>query len=174
MTSADELVDVIDDEGRTVAVVPRRQIRARRLPHRCTYVLVFDARGRLFVHLRTASKDVFPSHHDVAIGGVVAAGETFHEGARREIREELGVEAEPEELFPFRYSDPHTIVQAMVYELRHEGPFQLQADEIVCGEFVEREKLREMITREKFCPDGLEVFAQYQKQCEADGPAVRS
>jgi isopentenyldiphosphate isomerase len=64
----DELVDVIDDAGRTIATVTRREMRARRLPHRCTYLLVFNRAGDLFLHLRTASKDVYPSHGDVAIG----------------------------------------------------------------------------------------------------------
>src|SRR6516162_2350877 len=101
--AADELVDVIDDAGNTVGVVTRRVMRERRLPHRCTYVLVFNARGDLFVHLRTATKDVYPSHWDVCIGGVVAARETFDQGARREIHEELGIQADPQMLFPFRY-----------------------------------------------------------------------
>ena len=83
MSSADELVDVIDDAGATVGVVTRREMRERRLPHRCTYVLVFNSRGELFIHLRTPTKDVFPSHRDVCIGGVLAAGESFDEGARR-------------------------------------------------------------------------------------------
>src|SRR5262249_26896649 len=77
MSAADELVDVIDDAGRTIGVVTRREMRRRRLPHRSTAILVFDHAGRLFVHLRTATKDVFPSHWDVAVGGVLGAGETF-------------------------------------------------------------------------------------------------
>ena len=85
----DELVDVIDDAGRTIGTVTRREMRARRLPHRCVYVLVFNRQGQLFIHLRTATKDVYPSHWDVAIGGVLAAGESFAEGAKRELREEL-------------------------------------------------------------------------------------
>src|SRR5437762_3591123 len=100
MNPADELVDVIDDAGNTIGVVTRREMRQRRLPHRCTYVLVFNSRGELFVHLRTATKDVYPSHWDVAIGGVLAAGETFTKGVRREIMEELGIDAEAQELFP--------------------------------------------------------------------------
>src|SRR5215813_9467549 len=108
MSSHDELVDVIDDAGRTVGVVTRREMRGRRLPHRCTYVLVFNARGELFVHLRTPTKDVYPSHWDVAAGGVLAAGESFDEGARREGMEELGVELALEPLFPFRYADERT------------------------------------------------------------------
>src|ERR1051325_237775 len=136
MSAADELVDVIDDEGRTVGVVTRHEMRARCLPHRCTYVLVFNQRGELFVHLRTATKDVYPAHWDVAIGGVLAAGESFADGARREGREELGVDVEPVELFPFHYADAATVVRAMVYRVEHDGPFRLQPEEIVRGEFV--------------------------------------
>src|SRR6516162_6221751 len=118
-----ELVDVIDDAGRTVGVVTRREMRTRRLPHRCVYLLVFNTKGELFVHQRTATKDVFPSHWDVAIGGVLATGESFVTGARREAGEELGVEVTPEPLFPFRYADAATVVQGMVYRTLHDGPF---------------------------------------------------
>ena len=117
-----ELVDVLDDAGRPVVTVTRREMRARRLPHRATYILVFNRRGELFVHLRSPQKDVFPEHWDVAVGGVLAAGESFDEGARREAREELGVDLEPEPLFPLRYADERTVVHGMVYRARHEAP----------------------------------------------------
>src|SRR5207249_2270596 len=112
--ASNERVDVIDDAGNTIAVVTRREMRERRLPHRCTYVLVFNTRGELFIHLRTATKDVNPSQWDVCVGGVVSAGETFAQSVKREVREEIGIDADPEELFPFRYQDERTIVQAMV------------------------------------------------------------
>src|SRR5713226_8896717 len=131
-----EKVDVIDDQGRTVDTVTREEIRRRRLPHRCIYILVFNRRGELFVHLRTPTKDVYPGYWDVAIGGVLAAGVTFDVGAIREGHEELGVPIEPEPLFPFRYEDTNSVVQAMVYRAVHDGPFRLQIEEIVRGEFV--------------------------------------
>jgi isopentenyldiphosphate isomerase len=154
----EELVDLVNDDGMTIAVVARREMRARRLPHRCTYVLVFNQRGELFIHLRTPTKDVFPSHWDVTIGGVLTAGETFEQGARREIQEELGVIAQPEKLFPFRYADERTVVQAFVYRLNHDGPFQLQAEEIVRGEFVAVSAALRRIETDVFCPDGMEVL----------------
>jgi isopentenyldiphosphate isomerase len=161
MSAADELVDVIDETGQTICVVTRRQMRAQRLAHRCTYVLVFNQRGELFLHLRTPTKDVYPSHWDVCVGGVLAAGETFGQGARREIQEELGIVADAEELFPFRYADAATFAHGMVYRLQHDGPFQLQAEEIVRGEFVPLAQVHERIRREPFCPDGLKVLEQY-------------
>jgi isopentenyldiphosphate isomerase len=165
---AEELVDVIDEAGNTIGVVPRREMRGRRLLHRCVYVLVFNSLGELFVHLRTAAKDVYPSHWDVAVGGVLAAGETFDQGVRREAAEELGVPVEPEPLFLFRYADEASQVQGMVYRLTHDGPFHLQPEEVVHGEFLPLAEVAARAAREPFCPDGLAVLAEY---CRRTGEA---
>jgi isopentenyldiphosphate isomerase len=156
-----ELVDVVDEQGQTIATVTRREIRERHLPHRSTYILVFNHRGELFIHLRTPTKDVYPSYWDVCVGGVVAAGESFDDAARREASEELGIEVNPEPLFPFRYVDETWIVHGMVYRLVHDGPFRLQKEEIVRGEFVAVEEVTRRATTESFCPDGLSVLREY-------------
>src|SRR5439155_1414879 len=44
-------------------------------------------------------------------------------GARREAREELGVDVAPEPLFPLRYADERTVVHGMVYRALRDGPF---------------------------------------------------
>ena len=165
-----ELVDVIDDEGRTIGTVTRREMRGRHLPHRCTYLLVFNRRGELLIHLRTPAKDVYPSHWDVAIGGVVAAGESFDAGVRREAREELGVDVEPEALFPFRYADAASVVHGMVYRAVHEGPFRFQVEEVVRGEFVPPEEVTDRAARDPFCPDGLAVLAEYLRRFATGRP----
>jgi len=157
----DELVDVIDEAGNTVGVVTRREMRARKLPHRCTYVLVFNSRGELFIHQRTATKDVFPSYWDTCVGGVLSAGESFAGGVKREIREELGIDAEAEELFDFWYRGPESFAHGMVYRLKHDGPFELQVEEIVRGEFVAVNDVVERTKREAFCPDGVLVLKKY-------------
>jgi isopentenyldiphosphate isomerase len=168
-----ELVDVLDDAGQTIGTVSRREMRARRLAHRSVYVLVFNRRGELFVHLRTPDKDVYPSHWDVAIGGVLEAGESFVAAAAREAREELGVVLEPEALFPFRYADATTVVHGMVYRASHDGPFRLQAEEIVRGEFVALPDLAARAARVAFCPDGLAALAEYRRRAGAEGPGSR-
>src|SRR5262249_60583610 len=132
----------------------RREMRARRLPHRSTYILVFNSRGELFVHLRTASKDVYPSHWDPCVGGVLAAGEAFDAGAARELVEELGVEAPLERRFPLHYADEHTVVHGMVYRTRHDGPFRLQREEVVRGEFLPIALVAKRAAGGVFCPAG--------------------
>lgn len=161
---AQELVDVIDENGQVIGKVTRRQMRSQRLPHRATYLLVFNRNGELFIHQRTATKDVYPSYWDLTVGGVVAAGETFDEGAKREGREELGVEIGPQPLFPISYADERSVVHGMVYFVQNDGPFRLQPEEIVRGEFVPVEALPQRLEREPFCPDGVEVWKEYQRR----------
>ncbi|MBI2803634.1 MAG: NUDIX domain-containing protein [Planctomycetes bacterium] len=164
MNAAEEPVDVIDAAGNTIAVVTRGEMRRKRLPHRCTYVLVFNARGDLFIHQRTATKDVYPSHWDVCIGGVLAAGENFAQGARREVREELGVDADVTALFPICYADAVTFAHGMAYRLDHDGPFVLQAEEILYGEFVPLAAIPDRLARAPFCPDGVQVLEKYLRE----------
>lgn len=162
----DEPVDVVDEDGRTVDVVTRLEMRARRLPHRSTYVLVFNRRGELFVHLRTSTKDVYPSHWDPCVGGVLAAGEDFDAGAARELAEELGVAAPLERLFPFRWEDPRNTVHGMVYRAVHDGPLRLQPEEVVRGEFMALEQIDDRAAWEPFCPDGMAVVRAYRARLE--------
>ena len=155
---------MVDDAGLTVAVVTRREMRAQRLPHRSTFILVFNRRGELFVHLRTATKDVFPSYWDPCVGGVLAAGEDYDAGAARELDEEIGVQSPLERLFPLRYDDAHTMVHGMVYRTQHDGPFRLQPEEVVRGEFVAPAVVLERAAHEPFCPDGCAALAEYRRR----------
>src|ERR1700752_1207585 len=106
-------------------------MRRDNLLHRAVYILGFNARGELFVHRRTESKDVYPGLWDVTIGGVVAAGEDYLDAARRGLGEEIGVVARTLRRFAsFRYEDAHTRLLGAGFVAAHEGPFHLQAEEI--------------------------------------------
>jgi isopentenyldiphosphate isomerase len=160
--SADEWVDVVDDRDRVVARATRAEVRQRNLWHRAVYVLVFNAAGQLFVHQRTASKDVFPGYWDLTVGGVLAAGEDYDTGARRELREEIGIEPRGlRRLFPIRYEDAVNRVAGMVYSCTCDQALRLQTEEIVRGEWLDLDVVLERLAHDAFCPDGLEAFARY-------------
>ena len=87
----EEIVTIVDEENRVVGAAPRSRMRADGLPHRATYILVFNDEGELFVQKRTTVKDIYPGYHDVATGGVVLSGESYEDAAKRELAEELGI-----------------------------------------------------------------------------------
>lgn len=166
--SAHELVDVVDDHDRVVSQATRREVRLRNLRHRAAYVLVFNARGQLFVHQRTQTKDIFPAYWDVAAGGILAAGEDYDSGARRELAEELGIADAPvRRLFPLRYEDAQNRVCGMVYSCLWDGALRLQASEITAGDWMDLDVILERTRRDPFCPDGLEALRLYLSKLDA-------
>ena len=129
--SSQEIVMVVDDENRPVAELPRHRMRSENLPHRATYIFVFDRRGRVLVQRRTAIKDMYPGCYDLAAGGVVAAGESYEENAVREAEEELGIrDTTLVEKLDFYYEDERNRCFGRVFTCVHEGPFTLQAEEV--------------------------------------------
>jgi 8-oxo-dGTP pyrophosphatase MutT (NUDIX family) len=153
--SGDELVEEVDDTGAVLRVVTRAQMRAERLRHRCTYIGVVDQRGRLLVHQRAADKDVYASYWDVAAGGVCGAGEPWDVSARRELREELGVDAPLEDLGQGTWSGEGAAVVGRTFLARSDGPFTFADGEVVQACFVTRAELDALLATERFCPDSL-------------------
>ena len=151
-----ELVDVVDEDDRVVGTVTRAEMRARRLRHRTVIVLVVGTDGRLLVHRRSEDKDLWPGRWDLGAGGVLAAGEDYEPGARRELAEELGVDAgELRLLVAGAYRDEDVDEIGRIYVTVHDGPFRFADDEIVEARFVGRAELDALVRSATFVPDSL-------------------
>lgn len=157
----DELVDVVDDDDRVIATVTRAEMRAKRLQHRGVSIAVMSSDGRLLVHRRADDKDVWPGMWDIAAGGVVAAGESYADAARRELAEELGVEVEPialEHLGEGRFTDESVALIGRGYLAVHDGPFELTDGEIAEVRWVTADDLDELLATERFVPDNMALL----------------
>src|SRR5262245_51895379 len=116
MSAADESVVIVDEHNQVVGAATRREMRAKRLIHRSTYILVFNSFNQLFLHKRSTSKDIYPGYWDPAVGGVVLAREGYDEGARRELGEEVGItDVNLKTLFDFYFSDGTAPVWGRAY-----------------------------------------------------------
>lgn len=161
--SADEIVDVVDEDDRVVGRASRADIRRQRLRHRSVYILLFNARGQIFIHRRTVTKDVYGGYWDVAVGGVVAAGETYDACAVRELSEEVGVvDKDLSRLFAVRYEDDRNLVNGMVFVCTTDQALRLQAEEIDEGRWVDLDEVPILVRTQRFCPDGLSVLERYR------------
>ena len=160
--AADELIDWVDEHDRVIGQVTRARMRAENLLHRCIAVMCLDSRGRVYVHRRTASKDVYPSLHDAFVGGVVGAGESYDDAARREIGEELGIVGPtPEPLFHHVYEDAWSRSQTRVYRVRWDGAITHQPSEVAWGGFCDLAEVASGKLALPFVPDGWQVLQRY-------------
>ncbi|MBU0485672.1 MAG: NUDIX domain-containing protein [Proteobacteria bacterium] len=154
-----EMVIIVDRFNKEIGTRSRQEMRAGNLIHRASFILVFNDGGELFVQQRTMSKDIYPGRWEIAAGGVVAAGETVSQSAARELREELGIVVELRFLLEMYFEDPSNRVFCHIFQANHNGPFILQPEEVVRGEFM---KLSEITTRlevANLTPDSLPILA---------------
>ena len=162
MNPADEIVAIVDNQNRVVGSAARWDMRRNRLPHRSTYILVFNSRGDLCVQKRTATKDVFPGYYDIAAGGVVLAGESYEAGARRELAEEVGVRGVPlAHQFVFHYADAYTQVWGSVFSCVYDGQLVLQEAEVESAAFMPVTDVLSHAEQASYTPDGLYVLRRY-------------
>lgn len=134
----DELLTEVDSEDRVIGPRARGEIHRLGLRHRSVHILVFNHCGELFLQQRAASKDINPGLWDTSAAGHVDHGESYDACARRELREELGIEAPdlPAPLFKLPASALTGWEFVEVYRLVHAGELRLNADEIAAGDWL--------------------------------------
>jgi isopentenyldiphosphate isomerase len=155
---SEELVDIVDDDDNVIATVTRSEMRAGRLQHRSVGIAVMSTDGRLLIHRRSLAKDIWPGWWDIAAGGVVVAGETYEAAAQRELKEELGIEADVEFLGQSRYVDDDVAEMCRGYRVVHDGPFEFSDGEVSEVRWVTFAELGAMRTTHTFLPDSIALL----------------
>ena len=97
-----EYLDVCDGNGQPTGEVVERDVAHRDgILHRTALVWVIreqDGSVQVLLQKRSRRRESFPGLYDVSSAGHIPAGAEPLPSALRELREELGIEAEPEEL----------------------------------------------------------------------------
>lgn len=169
--SGAERVVYVDEQDHPLGEVTRAEAQAQGLITRCTFVFVFNSRGELCVHQRTAHKRLYPAFWDVAAGGVVAAGESYLQGAERELAEELGVQGVAlTEHFRFYFDSAESRLWAGVFSCCWDGPLQLQPEEVQAVRWVDLQSDWQR-PGEQYAPDSQEALARLLRHPSWEFPA---
>jgi isopentenyldiphosphate isomerase len=156
-----ELVDHLDGDGNVIGTVTRAQMRRENLRHRSVGIVVLDGGGRVLIHRRAEDKDVWPGRWDLAAGGVVSAGESFDDAARRELAEELGIsDVEVVHLGDGEYADESVDSVVRMYHAVWDGPVTFADGEVVEAVWVSADELRARLERDSFVPDSVAMAAE--------------
>jgi isopentenyldiphosphate isomerase len=153
---AEEIVVIVDRDNQPIGAVTRKIMRQQRLIHRASYILVFNTAGELYIQKRSRTKDIYPGYWDLAAGGVILEGESYEEGAKRELREELGISGvKLRPLFDQYYEDADNRVWGRIFACTSNGPFTLQEEEIDGGRFIALGEIEQLNQVEPVTPDGM-------------------
>jgi isopentenyl-diphosphate delta-isomerase type 1 len=139
----EDIFDIVNERDEVIGRAPRSEVHAKGLLHRAVHVVVFNARGEVFLQKRSMKKDRQPGVWDSSCSGHVDSGENYDQTAVRELREEIGLSLNtpPRRLFKIDACAETDAEFVWVYRCENEGPFQLHPDEIETGGWFARESV---------------------------------
>lgn len=143
----EEIFDVVNERDEVIAREPRREVHRLGLRHRAVHVLVFNARGQVFLQKRSMKKDRHPGVWDSSASGHVDCGEEYDQTAVREVQEEIGLKlgSVPGRVFKVEACAETEQEFVWVYRAQAEGPFELNAEEIDGGAWFSPEEVSRLI-----------------------------
>ena len=97
-----EYLDIVDENGKpTGKTVSREEAHRMGIMHRTAHVWIVRPAGNgyeILLQKRSEEKESYPGMYDTSSAGHITAGNEPLESALRELKEELGIDASPEEL----------------------------------------------------------------------------
>lgn len=159
----EELIDVVDENNKVVDVKPKSEVKKNVLTHRGVDILFLNSKNEVFVHQRASIKESYPLYWAIFAGGFVSHGEDYKGAAFRELREEVGINADKLDFITdFRYKDVKDDWFGELYRCVSDQEPKLQREEIEKGFFIPIEQLDEFVKTHKIKPSNLFIYKNFK------------
>lgn len=99
----EEFVVLVNPEDEVLGLMEKQQAHVNGLLHRAFSVFLFNSKGEMLLQKRASGKYHSPLKWTNAVCSHPRIGETYLEGAKRRLKEELGIETDLSEKFSFIY-----------------------------------------------------------------------
>ena len=92
----DELLDLVDESDKVIGTVWKSQAhKDPKLLHREVAIIVFNDKREVLLQQRSLNKSSDPGEWKLTAAGHIGAGEAPLVAAKRELKEEMGIDLEP-------------------------------------------------------------------------------
>ncbi len=164
-----EYIDIFDENNNpTGEIKEKTKAHEEGNFHRTAHIWIMNDKKELLLQKRSATKKSDPNCWDISGAGHIRAGETVIEGAIRELKEELGVEAKEKD---FQYistikstKNPKNMEFGYVYLLKCNNQVKeyiFEDDEVSEVKYVDFEELEKMVEERV---DGLLIHEEEYKK----------
>lgn len=147
-----EYIDIVDENNNlTGEIKEKTKAHEDGNFHRTAHIWIINDKNELLLQKRSASKKSYPNYWDISGAGHIRTGETVVEGAIRELKEELGVEATENDLkyiSTIEYRNPKNMEFEYVYLLKCNKKveeYTFEDEEVSEVKYVYFEELEKMV-----------------------------
>ncbi len=165
----DELIDVVDEQDNVIGESMKSESHANGLWHRASTVFVFNDKNELLLQKRALTQRL-PNKLGASASGHLIKGDSYEQGALRELKEELGITAKLTFVSMFKLNVAHSEndidkEHCALYSCIYNGPFNIQKEELTCVKFYSIDAIKEMIVNQPdlFTLGFLKEFETYLK-----------
>jgi isopentenyl-diphosphate delta-isomerase len=158
-------IAIFTKEGECIGSATREEVAEKDLIRGIARVLIFNDKGEVFLQKRAADKAIAPDTWDNSGGGHVDEGETHLDAAKRETKEELGIDGldlEKNAEYYFEEENELGIMKTynVVYRANYSGEFNFQEEEVAGGAWFDFEEVKKEAKEnpDKFAPGLREVL----------------
>lgn len=153
MINKNELLFVVDENNNPIEPKPRQEVHQKGYWHRVSHIWVVNSKGQILCQRRSLLKDSSPGKWESFFGGHLGPGVDYLDGARRELREELGLDL-PADKFTFLtlYRREAGKEYQAVYFIKWDGDMssiQVEEEEIDQLKWYDRTELESILLEEK-------------------------
>ena len=106
-------------------------------------------------------KDIQPGKWDTSVGGHLDLGETFYPAVRREMKEELGINAPVKHVYDYWMHSEVETEYVRTYICTYDGVIRSDPNEIDDGRFWSKEEIEEKIGTGVFTPNFEQEYQKY-------------
>lgn len=174
LSADNEILEIVDMNGTVLGTAKRSQLHGNpALIHRVVHILVFDKKGRLLLQKRSLNKDVAPGKWDTSVGGHVNPGEDIFAAAKREMKEELGIEKLGlEYLYSYLFSNHVESELVSTFSCVYNGKVLFNKEEIEEIAFWDFEEIRANLGKNEFSGHFEKEIRTFFKKADPSNPPL--
>lgn len=170
---SNDLIIEVDENNKQIGLRSRGEFYEGKHIHRGVHLMLSNSKREIAIMKRSSNKRWYPNLYTFTVSGTVD-NETNEECIKREIKEEIGLDIKPLELFTFRHKDSCDDAFATLYFASSDDDLTPDKDEISQVDWVSLVWLKEDIKNnpQKYTNTMLEGMKIYWDKYETNLPEV--
>lgn len=142
----------VSKDDSVIGPVDRDEAHDNVLLHRAGMIFLVRGDGKVLLTWRSATKETFPDMYDSSCAFHVTFGESYEQAAKRELREETGIDSNPEYLGKFSFRKPPEHEMVAVFKCESDSVPILDPTESAAANYISTDEVDKIVSSGRVTP----------------------